>query len=80
VSFNFQGATANDVVKFLNDAKRLSIVIDPALAPSLENVPVTLNLDDVSVETALNMICRLIGAEYVVDEKSGVVFLRAAKK
>jgi RNA polymerase sigma-70 factor (ECF subfamily) len=81
VSFNFQAARAGEIVKFLNDAKQLSIVVDPALAPSLEDLPVTLRLEDVSVATALNMLCKLFGGtEYVIDEESDVVFLRAAKK
>jgi RNA polymerase sigma factor (sigma-70 family) len=80
ISFNFDAARAGDVVKFINDAKHLSIVVAPALAESLRNRSVSLSVSEVPVTDALAAFCREIGAEYVIDEKSDVVFIRAATK
>jgi hypothetical protein len=79
VSFNFQGATFGDVVKFLNDAKQLSIVIDPAIAQELDEVGVTLKLEDVSMTTALRTLCKVGGnLTYVVHDP--VIFIRKSAK
>jgi type II secretory pathway component GspD/PulD (secretin) len=68
INFSFQGATFNDVVKFINDAKQMNVVIDSAVAPELESVPITLNLQDVPVETALKQLVKLGGnLTYVVQ-------------
>lgn len=81
ISFNFQAASLHDVVNFLNEAKQLSIVVDPSLVERFGDPELTLELKDVSVAVALDAICRAIGgADYVIDEKSDVILIRAAKK
>ncbi len=68
VSFNFTGAPFSDVVRYLVEAKQINIVVDPAVAPELESSPVTLNLQDVSIETALKTLTRGFGnLTYVVQ-------------
>jgi type II secretory pathway component GspD/PulD (secretin) len=74
ISFNFQGSSFKDVVKFINDAKQMNVVVDPAVAPELESVPISLNLQDVTVETALRQMTKLGGnLTYVVQ--GPVVFI-----
>ena len=74
ISFNFQGANFGEVVKFINDAKQMSVVVDPAVAPELESVPISLNLQDVTVDTALLTMTKLAGnLTYVVQ--GPVVFI-----
>ncbi len=77
ISFNFQGANFAEVIKFINDAKQMSIVVDPAVAPELESVPISLNLQDVSIETALKQMTKLAGnLTYVIQ--GPVVFITKA--
>jgi len=58
ISFNFTGAPFGDVIRFINDAKQLNIVVDPAVAPELDSIPITLNLQDVTIETALKTLTK----------------------
>ena len=68
ISFNFTGAAFSEVVKFIRDAKQVNVVIDPTIASELESAPITLNLQDVSVETALRYITKLsANLTYVVQ-------------
>jgi RNA polymerase sigma-70 factor (ECF subfamily) len=82
ISFNFQAASLRDVVNFLNQAKQLSIVVDPSVVERAGGYPnVSLELKDVSVAESLDAICRALGGfEWVIDEKSDVVLIRAPKK
>jgi RNA polymerase sigma-70 factor (ECF subfamily) len=81
VSFNFQGARLADVLKFLNDAKGLNIVVDPACAATLENIDITLDLRDVSVRQALRTLCKLAsGVTFDVHESEGIVWIHADKR
>jgi uncharacterized protein (UPF0248 family) len=74
ISFSLSGGTFGDAVKYINDAKQMSIVIDPTVSAELEAVPVTLNLQDVSVENALRNLVKLGGnLTYVVQ--GPVVFI-----
>jgi hypothetical protein len=61
ISFNFSGASAVDVVKFINDAKQLSIVVDPAIAPRVQSAEINLELKDVPIAQALRSLCEQIG-------------------
>jgi type II secretory pathway component GspD/PulD (secretin) len=68
ISFTFSGANFGEVVKFINDAKQMNIMVDPAVAAELESIPITLNLQDVTVENALKNLVRAGGSlTYVVQ-------------
>jgi hypothetical protein len=80
ISFNFQAARFGDVVKFINDAKGLNVILDPALAARSRDADVTLDLRDVSVRTALRSICDAVGGvTFEVREKEDIVFVRDAR-
>jgi hypothetical protein len=80
ISFNFTGASPQEVVKFINDAKQLNIVIDPALARTLDNRTITLSVSDRPVDEALRALCDAIGATLKIQKGSEVVFITAAKR
>jgi type II secretory pathway component GspD/PulD (secretin) len=74
VSFQFQGAEFNDVIRYIADTRQINIVVDPQVAPDLEAVPITLTLQDVTVEEALKTLNRIAGGlTYVV--RGGVVLV-----
>ena len=74
VSFQFQGAEFNDVIRYISDTRQLNLVVDPQVAPELEAVPITLTLSDVTVEEALKTLNRIAGGlTYVV--RGGVVLI-----
>jgi type II secretory pathway component GspD/PulD (secretin) len=77
INFSFQGSTFNDVVKFINDAKQMNVVIDQAVASELESVPITLNLQDVTIETALHQLVKLGGNLTYVVQGSVVMITKA---
>jgi type II secretory pathway component GspD/PulD (secretin) len=77
ISFNFTGANFGEVIRFINDAKQLNVVVDPAVAPELESIPISLNLQDVSIETALKTLTKsTANLTYVVQ--GTVVFITKA--
>jgi type II secretory pathway component GspD/PulD (secretin) len=74
VSFQFQGAEFTEVIRYIADTRQLNIVVDPQVAPELEAVPITLTLNDVTVEDALDTVNRIAGSlVYVV--RGGVVLI-----
>ena len=80
ISFNLQATSLRDAVNFINTVHQLNVVVAPDLAERVRDPSITLSLKDVALSDALDAICREIGgAEYVVDEKSDVVLLRAKK-
>jgi RNA polymerase sigma-70 factor (ECF subfamily) len=78
ISFSFSGVKPNEVVKFINDAKQLSIVMDPALEKTLGDRAITLSVTDRPVDEALRTFCGQIGAKYQVQ--GSVIFIVAAKR
>jgi type II secretory pathway component GspD/PulD (secretin) len=74
ISFSFTGANFGEVIRFINDAKQLNVVVDPAVAPELESIPISLNLQDVTIETALKTLTKsTANLTYVVQ--GTVVFI-----
>lgn len=82
ISFKLDAVSLNDTVHFISTVHQLNIVIEPSLAIRTEgNNSVTLAVNDVTVKDALDALCRAIGgAEWVIDDKSDVILLRATKK
>lgn len=74
VSFDFVGASIPEIVEMIGMMTGAKIVIDPAIAADLENVPVTLKLADVSALDALNTLARICGGKKV-DVRDGEVWL-----
>jgi type II secretory pathway component GspD/PulD (secretin) len=77
INFAFQGATFMDVVNFINSAKQMNVVVDQAVQPELESVPITLNLQDVTIETALKQLTKLGGNLTYVVQGSVVMITKA---
>ncbi len=74
VSFQFQGAEFNEVIRYIADTRQVNIVVDSQVAPDLEAVPITLTLNDVTIEEALGTLNRIAGdLTYVV--RGTVVFI-----
>lgn len=68
VSFSFSGSPFKDVVNFIATAKGMNIYIESQIAGELDSVQIGLTLNDVTVEHALNMLCKVAGGlTYVVQ-------------
>ena len=80
ISFNFVGSRPPDVVKFINDAKQMNVIIDPAVSERLRTVDLSLEVKDVSVREALRALCEQIGGvTFDVHEKEEIVWLHAVR-
>lgn len=71
VTLTFDGATLAQVISFLQDITNLNITIDPTL--DIADKQISLNLKEILLKNALNIICDQIGMVYVF--KDNVVFI-----
>jgi len=59
-----------NVLETIREEANLNLVMQPAVANSIQNATLTLSLKDVSVADALDMICKLRKLNYSVDGES----------
>lgn len=71
VSLTFEEATLADVVSFLQDITNLNITIDPTIDDP--DATINLNLKDILLKNALNIICDQLGKVYVF--RGNVIFI-----
>jgi len=62
VSFSFNNASLSEIAKYFQSSYGVSIVIDPR-AP-IAKTPITLTTDDVTLRSALNLVCRFADVEW----------------
>jgi hypothetical protein len=74
VSFDFAGVSAAEIPEMISMVCGAKIVVDPAIAAELENVPVTLKMSDVTALQALQTLARIIGGKKV-DVREDAVWL-----
>ncbi|MFH1730095.1 MAG: STN domain-containing protein, partial [Planctomycetota bacterium] len=66
ISFDFVATPLDDVVAFLVNLKRTSIVVNRRAVQGRDNLTVTLRLEKVSFREALNAICEKLGLSYAI--------------
>ena len=59
-----------NVLETIRDEANLNLVMQPAVANSIQNATLTLSLQNISVADALDMICKLRKLNYAVDGES----------
>ncbi len=68
ISFDYESANFMEVITFINTAKSMNIVVDPEVQGELESIPITLNLQDVTIDVALKNLLTVAGnLTYVVQ-------------
>jgi type II secretory pathway component GspD/PulD (secretin) len=75
VTLTFDGATLAQVVSFLQDITKLNIAIDPTL--DIADKQISLNVREILLKNALNIICDQIGMVYAFKEN--VIFITTAE-
>ena len=76
VSFEFVDTPLSEAIAFLRQLSNVSIVIDPA---AREGVPaLSLRVTDMSLESALRLMCKVGGAKY--DLQDGAVYISLDEK
>ena len=67
VSFDFKDSSLTEITDYLRKLAKVDIVIDPRAR--IGNTPITLPADNVSLESALNLICRFAEAKWSMADK-----------
>ncbi len=75
VTFSFDEATLPQALDFIRTLKNINIVIDDKVRDDLEGAPVTLTVNDLALDSALDLLLRLAGPEYTYILRQGVVFV-----
>jgi hypothetical protein len=79
VSFDFIATPLEDVVSFLRNLKNVNIVVDKqAVADRGGQLDVTLRLNDVKFEDALEWILRLVNLKYTLE--NGAIYVSTQEK
>lgn len=76
ITFSYDDAEFATVIGFIRSAKQLNIVVNPEVAPELEAIPISLSLQDVSVEQALDTLTKVAGDLIYVVQGSLVEITR----
>lgn len=80
VRADFKDARLADVVGFFASVHAVNVVVDPHLTEAAAGKPVTVRFSGESLADALRVLALEVGAEVLVDERAGVVHLRATAR
>jgi general secretion pathway protein D len=79
VTFSFDEATLPQALDFIRTLKNINIVIDDKVKDDLEGAPVTLTVNELELDSALDLLLRLAGPTYTYILQQGVVFVTNAE-
>lgn len=75
ITFSFDATTVSEALDFIRAGKNINVVIDDRIRADLEDLPVTLSVTELDVDSALDLLLRLAGPEYTYVLRDGVVFI-----
>lgn len=75
ITFDFTDATIPQALEFIRTLKGINIVIDDEIKSDLEAAPVTLQVSNLELDSALNLLLQYAGPDYTYTFKNGVVFV-----
>jgi len=78
VTFEFAETSIEEALRFLSALTGVSFVPDPEAIASIENPAITLRMDGVSLEAALDTITKMLGLGYLLDNES--IFVTSPEK
>ncbi|MHC4862312.1 MAG: hypothetical protein ACYTDY_19705, partial [Planctomycetota bacterium] len=75
ITFQFEGAPLTDALEFIRTLKGINIVIDDAVRSDLEAAPINLAVTELELDSALDLLLKLAGADFTYVLRDGVLFI-----
>ena len=75
ITFQFEGAPMTDALEFIRTLKGINIVVDDSIRSDLEAAPINLAVTDLELDSALDLLLRLAGADYTYVIRGGVLYV-----
>jgi general secretion pathway protein D len=75
ITFAFDGATLPQALDFIRTLKSVNIAYDEEVKSDLEAATITLQVTDLELDSALDLLLRYAGPDYTYSFRNGVVFI-----